>query len=441
MELKTDVLVLGGGISGLAAAGRLKAAGLRTAVLEKDPQTGGLSRTARAGNFSFDLGGHRLYFSKPGVRHWTEDLLKGGRLLRPRRSSAVFTGGRMLRYPPTFLNGLLYAAPLLLQGRRRKSPAGEAATLKDWLEKRLGAGVHDRYFRDYTRKVWGLGTEQLSPVWAERRIGGGFSVRALLLELFGGDLASKENVSRFLYPEKGIGELPDALRADAGENILTGARPLELLFKEGRPAGLIYSLGGTRRQVAFKALVSTIPLSSLLALLPALPGANPAALRYRSLVVLFAALRRKKPLPYHWVYFPDADAAFSRACELANWSPLMAPDGWLPLTFEFFCDEGDSLWNISTEDLALLAFSSPAMKRLAGEFEAGELAVERLPHAYPLLYCGGDAPLAAAKTALAAFPNLFTCGRTGGHAYMDTEECLLDSWAAADKVKDFIRGS
>ncbi|OGR71098.1 MAG: hypothetical protein A2179_06225 [Elusimicrobia bacterium GWC2_63_65] len=438
MERETDVLVLGGGISGLAAAGRLKAAGLDVVVLEKAVETGGLSRTARAGDFAFDLGGHRLYFSDGAVRQWTVDLLRGSRLLRPRRSSAVFTGGRMLRYPPTFLNGLLYAAPLLLPGRRRKPPAGQAATLKDWLEKRLGAGVHDRYFRDYTRKVWGLGTDELSPLWAERRIGGGFSVRSLLLELFGGRLSSKENVNTFIYPEKGIGELPAALLAAAGPGVIAGASPLELVFRNGRPAELLYERAGQKERVRFKALVSAMPLRSLLDLLPGLPGTDPAAIRYRSLVVLFAALRRKKSLPYHWVYFPDADAPFSRACELANWSPKLAPGGWLPLTLEFFCDEGDAVWNLDARDLALLAFASPAMKALAGAFEPGELAVERLPHAYPLLYAGAEAPLAAVKSALAAFPNLFTCGRTGGHAYMDTEECLLDSWAAADKAKDFL---
>ncbi len=437
MERSVDVLILGAGISGLAAAGRLRGTGLKTLVLEKGAGAGGLSRTPRAGRFSFDLGGHRLYFSKESVRAWTEDLLKGRRLLRPERSSAVFTGGRLLRYPPTFLNGLLYAAPALL-GPGRRAPAGEPATLKDWLEQRLGARVHDRYFRDYTRKVWGLGTEGLSPVWAERRIGGGFSVKTLLLELFGGRLSSKENVRRFLYPEKGIGELPEALLAASGAEVLTGAEPAELVFRNGRPAEAVFVRGGGAERVRFKALVSAMPLRSLLDLLPPLPGTDPAALRYRSLVVLFAALRRRKASPYHWVYFPDGDAQFSRVCELANWSPLLAPDGWLPLTLEFFCDEGDAVWRMSAEELAEAAFKSPGLRRLAGAFEPGELAVERLPHAYPLLYAGAEAPLAAIKDALAKIPNLFICGRTGAHAYMDTEECLLDAWSAADAVKESL---
>ncbi len=435
MERSADVLILGAGISGLAAAGRLRKAGLKCLVLEKAPVPGGLSRTVRAGMFPFDLGGHRLYFSDPAARKWTEELLKGRPLLRPERSSAVFTGGRLLRYPPTFLNGLLYAAPVLL-GRARRAPAGEPATLKDWLEQRLGARAHDRYFKDYTRKVWGLGTDGLSPLWAERRIGGGFSVKTLLLELFGGRLSSKENVRRFLYPEKGIGELPEALLAASGAEVLTGAEPKEIVFRDGRPAEAVFKRGGGTERVRFRALVSAMPLKSLLGLLPPLPGTAPAALRYRSLVVLFAALRRRKASPYHWVYFPDADAPFCRICELANWSPLLAPGGWLPLTLEFFCDEGDGVWGMSAEELARAAFRAPGMRRLAGAFEPGELAVERLPHAYPLLYAGAEAPLTAIKSALAAIPNLFICGRTGAHAYMDTEECLLDAWSAADAVKE-----
>lgn len=437
MDLETDILVLGGGVTGLALAERLKETGARTLILEKAAVPGGLSRTARAGDFLFDLGGHRLYFSKPEIRAWTEKLLAGRRLLRPRRNSAVYTGGRLLKYPPTFLNGLLYAAPLLFSKGRLAGPRKPPATLKDWLETQLGPRVHDRYFRDYTKKVWGLGTGELSPLWAERRIGSGFSVKSLLLELFGGKLSTKENAGRFLYPEKGIGELPAALLERAGRSaeLLTGAEPCELRFSGGRPSALVFRRGGANRTVGFRQLVSTIPLRSLLELLPGTGRRLAAGVRYRSLVVLFAALRRKKPLPQHWVYFPDADTEFSRLCELANWSPLMAPGGWLPMTFEFFCDESDALWKLSEGELAALVFGSPAFKKLAGHFEPGPVAVERLSHAYPLLYAGSEGPLEAAKKELAAFPNVLLAGRSGAHAYLDTEECLLDAWSAAEKIK------
>jgi len=440
MGYKADVLILGGGISGLALAERLKDSGLSSLVLEKDGAHGGLSRTAKTGDFLFDLGGHRLYFSKPEVKAWTEKLLKGRTLRRPKRSSAIFTGGRLLKYPPTFLNGLRYALPVLFSNGRRPGTQRPPDTLKDWLETRLGARVHDRYFRDYTRKVWGLGTDEMSPLWAERRIGGGFNIRSILVELLGGRLSSKENAGSFLYPEKGIGELPEALRETAGAamTLRTGAEPLELTFRDGRPAGLTFKLGGETHTAHFRFLVSTIPLASLLGLFPLAGNRRADGIKYRSLVVLFAALRRRGRLAQHWLYFPDGDAAFSRACELANWSPLMAPGDWLPMTFEFFCDKGDSVWNMDKEALTALAFASPALKKLAGHFEAGAAAVERLPHAYPLLYAGSETPLARARASLSVFPNLLLCGRTGTHAYMDTEECLIDAWAAAESAKKFL---
>jgi protoporphyrinogen oxidase len=439
MQYKADILILGGGVSGLALAERLKDSGLNSLVIEKAGAPGGLSRTAKAGEFFFDLGGHRLYFSKPETREWTEKLLAGRGLLRRKRSSAVFTGGRLLKYPPTPLNGLLYAAPLLFAKRRPAAKTQNQPTLKDWLESRLGRGVHDRYFRDYTKKVWGLGTDELSPLWAERRIGGGFSIKSILVELLGGGLSSKENAGCFLYPEKGIGELPRALMEKAGKSmtLLTGAEPLELDFRDGRPAGLTFEMGGERHTARFRLIVSTIPLRSLLNLFPS-AAKRAGGIKYRSMVVLFAALRRRERLAQHWIYFPDKDAAFSRACELANWSRSLAPGGWLPMTFEFFCDEGDAVWNMGKDELAALAFASPALKKLAGAYEAGPTSVERLPHAYPLLYSGSETPLDAAKAALAGFPNLLLCGRTGSHAYLDTEECLLDAWAAAAAVKKIL---
>ena len=443
MEYKADVLILGGGITGLALAERLKDSRLKVLILEKDGAAGGLSRTAKAGEFLFDLGGHRLYFSKPEVKAWTESLLKGRALLRPKRKSAIFTGGHLLKYPPTFFNSLLYAAPVLLAKGRSARTQSQQATLKDWLEARLGTRIHDRYFRDYTKKVWGLGTDELSPLWAERRIGGGFNLKSILVELFGGRLSSKENAGTFLYPEKGIGELPETLIESAGPSLtlLTGAEPLKLTFKDGRPESLAFRMGGELHKAQFRLTASTIPLNSLFELFPENTVKRTGGIKYRSLVVLFAALKRRVRLAQHWIYFPDKDTDFSRACELANWSPLMAPGGWLPMTFEFFCDKNDAVWNMGKEELAALAFSSPAMRKLAGAFEPGELAVERLPHAYPLLYAGSEAPLAEAKAALAGIENLVLCGRTGSHSYMDTEECLLDAWAAAAHAENFLNAN
>src|SRR5215470_6006989 len=61
-----DVVVIGGGIAGMATAARLTAAGLDTVVLEAHGQPGGCAGFYRRRGFSFDVGATTLVDFAPG---------------------------------------------------------------------------------------------------------------------------------------------------------------------------------------------------------------------------------------------------------------------------------------------------------------------------------------------------------------------------------------
>ena len=437
MDIDTDIVILGAGLSGLAAAGALSAAGERVLLLEKEPFSGGLARTVAYKNYRFDLGGHRLYFGDAARAAGVEKLLEPEPLLRLKRRSSTFVGGRFLRYPPTLLNGILYAVPALLKRLGRPGSKPPEGSLKNWLHSRFGPGIHDAYFKDYTLKVWGLPTDSISAAWAERRIGP-LNLKKLFLETLSSGSASKENAMDFLYPRGGIGELCSALlKKLPADALLTGAAPLEFETGSGRISSVIFEQGGEKRRVSCRHIVSTIPLTGLAPLFRSDPGlaASGRGIKYRSLIVLFAAMKRKTPLKDHWIYFPEKELFFSRACELSNWSPAMAgPDGTLPITFEIFCDEGDETWRMKDADLLKETERSLRAIKLFGDFETADFTAVRLPHAYPLLYSGFEGPLNDLKAALGNYKNLELCGRTGGHDYLDMEECLQNAEAAAARI-------
>jgi len=438
MEINTDILILGAGLSGLAAADRLKEGGKKFFILEKAEREGGLAATVSYKDFKFDLGGHRLYFKKAAVKDRVERLLGPGHTLYHKRKSSIYTRGRFLKYPPTLLNGVLYALPALrFKKHGARKTDGEPASLKDWLGRNFGSRIHDAYFKDYSLKAWGLPTEEISSIWAERRIGS-LDLKKLFLDLFLPVSGVKENTGHFLYPENGIGSLTSALRNKLSdrEEILTGAVPLKLTAEGGRLTALEFEQNGRRGTLKFRQLISTIPLKEFSALIPGDPELAGAArgLRYRSLIVVFLALRKRAPLKDHWVYFQDPDVPFSRASELVNWSRGLVPEGFFPVTLEIFCTEGDEAWRKPDADIAAETFKALTAIKMFEGAELADFKVERLPFAYPLLYLGYEKALNAVNGALGRYTNLELCGRSGAHSYYDMEECLLDADRAAASV-------
>jgi len=435
MEINTDILVLGAGLSGLAAADRLKAGGKKVFVLEKEEKEGGLAATVSYKGFKFDLGGHRLYFKDAEVRARVEKLLGPGKTLSHKRKSSIYTRGRFLQYPPTLLNGALYALQTLGFKKRNAGKTGEApASLKEWLDRNFGSRIHDAYFKDYSFKAWGLPTEEISSIWAERRIGN-LDIKKLFFDMFLPSSGAKENAGYFLYPEDGIGSLSAALRKKLRdeEEIITGAVPVGFTAEGRILTSLKFEKNGRRDTVKFKRLISTIPLKGFSALIPDDPELAGAArdLRYRSLIVVFLALRERAPLKDHWVYFQDPDVSFARASELVNWSRGLAPEGFFPVTLEIFCQEGDETWRKPDAEIAAETFKALSAIKIFEGSELADFKVERLPFAYPLLYLGYEKPLNAVKKVLARYTNLELCGRSGAHSYYDMEECLLDADRAA----------
>ena len=92
-----DVLVLGGGLTGLATAYFLR--GRRECIVcEREPVSGGLARSVRRGKFTFDLTGHLLHMRRSENRSLVKRFLRGNWTHVERRSS-IFSHGTLTPYP------------------------------------------------------------------------------------------------------------------------------------------------------------------------------------------------------------------------------------------------------------------------------------------------------------------------------------------------------
>ena len=105
---RVAVAVVGGGISGLAAAYELHRRGTPFVLLEKTDRLGGLIRTERIGGFTIDTGPDSLVTQKPAAVALCREIGLGDRLIPTRepRTAYVVRGGRLHPLPPGSVFGI-----------------------------------------------------------------------------------------------------------------------------------------------------------------------------------------------------------------------------------------------------------------------------------------------------------------------------------------------
>ncbi len=95
------VLVLGGGIAGLAAAWECRRQGVPVSVLEAQPRAGGVIRTETAGEFVLDTGPDSFLISKPGAITLCREIGIEGQLIgmKPPRGAYVLRNDTLHALP------------------------------------------------------------------------------------------------------------------------------------------------------------------------------------------------------------------------------------------------------------------------------------------------------------------------------------------------------
>jgi protoporphyrinogen oxidase len=101
------------------------------------------------------------------------------------------------------------------------------------------------------------------------------------------------------------------------------------------------------------------------------------------------------------------------------------------LGMEYFCDEGDALWNMSDTELLDLATKEVAQLGLAKAESVEDGCVIRQPKAYPVYDRDYRDHLQVIQDYIDQFDNLQTTGRNGMHRYNNQDHSMLTGYFAA----------
>lgn len=332
------IVVLGGGITGLAAAGSLSGAGKECVVLERETEAGGHCRSCTAGNYTFDRSGHFLHSSDPETASWIQ-ALPGVSWLEKERDARVWLRGTLTPYPfqanlhghsPEFVRRCLsdFAAERIREAVRGERPPRH---FSEWLRSRFGREMCRAFFFPYNRKMWRTPLSRMGTEWT------GWSVPVPRFEelLAGARGEARKGIGYnafFRYPSSGgIGALPSALERRIAGKVRTGTDVVEIDLRRK----VARTAAGDR--VPFRAAISTIPLPDLAARCTGLsPAARKAgrALSWVKVLAINLGVRRPGRTPGHWIYVPERKYPFFRVGFLSNVAPYAAPGGRTSLFVE-----------------------------------------------------------------------------------------------------------
>ena len=450
MTVDAELFVIGAGPAGLTAAYCMSKETPSVIVVEKDPgYVGGISRTVHYKNFLFDIGGHRFFSKAKEVVDLWKEILPDDFIERP-RLSRIYYGGKYYSYPLNAFEalsnlGLVNSAACMLSfGYAKASPIKDPQTFHDWVRNQFGEKLFSIFFKTYTEKVWGMSCDEISADWASQRIKGldlGVAVMNGLkraLKRKGGTKSGsgpvvKTLIESFQYPRKGPGMMWDAATRkirERGGKVLMGRELTQLAFDTEKNVWRIQvaTAEGGREDYTAHHVISSVPMRELVEKIKPQPSSVRYAqqLRYRDFLTVALMVRKADLFPDNWIYIHDPSVKVGRVQNFGSWSPEMVPAGMSCLGLEYFCFEGDDLWNSEDTDLIKLAKKEIAKIGLISQDDVVDACVVRQHKAYPVYDANYRDNVAMIRRELeTAYPTLHLVGRNGMHKYNNQDHAMM----------------
>jgi protoporphyrinogen oxidase len=416
----------------MAAAWRLSSLGHQVTVLERDGAVGGMGKTITVGDYAVDYGPHTFHIRETDESRAIHEAIKpffGEDPLILTRGTRVLLRGKEYVYPLEMLQVLTGVSPLLSARivtdylfatiKSTLAPAKKEDSFEEWGVRNLGRTLYDLCFGIYSERVWGLPTSQISSKQAQRVAK--LNLKNIILRTLGIRADPTTYFTKYMYPRQGISVLYENMAAEvrkAGNCILLESPVVRIERTGDRISRVAYTQHGREQTIDCDGVLSTLPLPALVNMMtPSLPQAvidHAARLRYRSLKLIYIALKRKQLTDYHWVYLLDEHFRVNRISEQKNVSRDMVPSDRTVLCIELSCWREEPVWRASDEEVYRIALND-LLKMGYGvrEDEVESYHVTQIPTAYPVYELDFERHLIPVLEGVHAVPNLLTLGRHG----------------------------
>jgi len=498
---KKTALIIGGGPAGLTAAYKLlEESDIHPIIIEKENFVGGISRTVNYKGNRIDIGGHRFFTKDKQVQEiWNklmpiqgeasidDKILNNEKVLHSegpdpekydnvflirRRISRILYLRKFFDYPislkfktilnlgfiNTFKAGIGYVWSAIFK-RKEKS-------LEDFMINRFGTSLYKMFFKDYTEKVWGKKPSEISASWGVQRIKG-LSLCKAIISVIAKPFRKKDStqknvetslIEQFIYPKKGPGQFWERMESEIkekGGEILLNTDVNKISLSDAKINNLTCSYDGKAMELSGDYILSSMPICDLVKSIemevPKEIYNIATNLPYRDFITVGLLVNKLKIknttnmktvsniVPDCWIYVQEPDVKIGRIQIFNNWSPYMVKDFrntvWIGL--EYFCNEGDALWEMSDEEFTSFAKDEVVKIGIVDKEDILDQIRIKVDKAYPA-YFGVYDKFNNVKEYLNSIDNLYCIGRNGQHRYNNMDHSML---TAIEAVNSIITGS
>lgn len=323
-----NIVVLGGGISGISALYHLQIQNVSATGYEAQSNAGGLVSNFTIDGFRFDNAIHLSFTTNEYVR----SIFDKTSYITHSPTAFSYEKGCWLRHP---VQNNLYPLRVAEKVELIKSfidrPSEEPTNYLDWLYFQYGEAISKRFPIPYTYKYWGLPPENLSLSWIGNRVR-----RGDISEILKGALEQRaENhyyAKEMRYPkEGGYWEFLRPLTKHI--DLRCSHRAIELNTKKKI---VVFDNGC---EVPYSILISSLPLPEIISLIKDAPEAvkkSVAELKCTAVDLISVGCSQPEISPYLWFYIYDQDIYPARGYSPSMKSSANAPPGCSSLQFEIY---------------------------------------------------------------------------------------------------------
>ncbi len=298
---RVEYLLIGGGITNLAFAERVKSDDLL--ICEALDDVGGYCQTIKQDGFVWDYSGHFFHFRHKEIEDMLVEFIGRDNVRTVAKDSRIRYADNWIDFPfQKNIHQLPHEEFLdCLVGLYEIDDKAPADNFKQMLYQKFGKGISDRFLVPYNEKLYATDLSSLD-VDAMGRFFPYADVKEIVLNFRRADNASYN--ATFTYPRGGAIEYVRALQRFTPSNrIALNETVLEI--------DLSKKIARTnKREIQFDFAISTIPFHSLLGITGL--EYDRSVYSWNKVLVFNLGFDKKGPEHVHWVYFPERDVSFYR---------------------------------------------------------------------------------------------------------------------------------